>query len=136
MSKDQVNDVINHPSHYTDGKFETIEAIESWRLGYHLGNAVKYISRAGKKSKDTELEDLRKARWYIQRYLDHHRVEAESLGAMEYAADKGLDQDLSGAVLCLSVSAILSDEPQDLSVRQALAALERAIGVREARAND
>ena len=136
MRKDQVNDVINHPSHYTDGKFETIEAIESWRLGYHLGNAVKYISRAGKKSKDTELEDLRKARWYIQRYLDHHRVEAESLGAMEYAADKGLDQDLSGAVLCLSVSAILSDEPQDLSVRQALAALERAIGVREARAND
>lgn len=136
MSKDQVNDVINHPSHYTDGKFETIEAIESWRLGYHLGNAIKYISRAGKKSKDTELEDLRKARWYIKRYLDHHRQEVESLRAREYAADKGLDQDLAGAILCLSVSAILSDEPQDLSVRQALAALERAIGVREARAND
>lgn len=130
------NDIINHPAHYTDGKFETIAAIESWRLGYHLGNAVKYISRAGKKSKDTELEDLRKARWYIKRYLDHHRVEVESLSAMDYAVDKGLDQDLAGAVLCLSVSAILSDEPQDLSVRQVLAALERAIGVREARAND
>lgn len=130
------NDIINHPAHYTDGKFETIAAIESWRLGYHLGNAVKYISRAGKKSKDTELEDLRKARWYIKRYLDHHRVEVESLSAMDYAVDKGLDQDLAGAVLCLSVSAILSDEPQDLSVRQALEALERAIGVREARAND
>ena len=130
------NDIINHPAHYTDGKFETIEAIESWRLGYHLGNAVKYISRAGKKSKDTELEDLRKARWYIKRYLDHHRVEVESLSAMDYAVDKGLDQDLAGAVLCLSVSTILSDEPQDLSVRQALEALERAIGVREARAND
>lgn len=130
------NDIINHPSHYTDGKFETIEAIESWQLGYHLGNAVKYISRAGKKSKDTELEDLRKARWYITRYLDHHRDDTESLRAMEYAADKGLDQDLSGAMLCLSVSALLSDEMQDLSVRQALAALERAIGVREARAND
>lgn len=136
MSKDQVNDVVNHPSHYTDGKFETIEAIESWRLGYHLGNAVKYISRAGKKSKDTELEDLRKARWYIKRYLDHHQEKVESIGAMEYAMDKGLDQDLAGAVLCLSVSAILSGEPQDVSVRQALAALERAIGVREARAND
>lgn len=136
MSKDQVNDVVNHPSHYTDGKFETIEAIESWRLGYHLGNAVKYISRAGKKSKDTELEDLRKARWYIKRYLDYHPFPPESIGAMEYAADKGLDQDLAGAVLCLSVSAILSGEPQDVSVRQALAALERAIGVREARAND
>lgn len=136
MSKDQVNDVINHPSHYTDGKFETIEAIESWRLGYHLGNAVKYISRAGKKSKDTELEDLRKARWYIKRYLDHRRDDTESLRAIAYAADKGLDQDLSGAMLCLSVSALISDEMQDLSVRQALAALERAIGVREARAND
>ena len=136
MSKDQVNDVVNHPSHYTDGKFETIEAIESWRLGYHLGNAVKYISRAGKKSKDTELEDLRKARWYIKRYLDYHREKVESIVAIDYAADKGLDQDLAGAILCLSVSAILSDEPQDLSVRQALAALERAIGVREARAND
>ncbi|MDU5027082.1 MAG: DUF3310 domain-containing protein [Negativicoccus succinicivorans] len=130
------NDIINHPAHYTDGKFETIEAIESWRLGYHLGNAVKYISRAGKKSKDTELEDLRKARWYIKRYLDHHQEKVESIGAMEYATDKGLDQDLSGAVLCLSVATLLSEEPQDLSVRQALAALERAIGVREARAND
>nr|DAN88232.1 MAG TPA: nucelotide kinase [Caudoviricetes sp.] len=140
MSKDQVNDVVNHPAHYTDGKFETIDAIESWRLGYHLGNAVKYISRAGKKSKDTELEDLQKARWYIKRYLDYHHKEVESLRAIEYAADKGLDQDLAGAVLCLSVTAILSDilsdEPQDLSVREALAALERAIGAREARANE
>ena len=129
------NDIINHPAHYTDGKFETIDAIESWRLGYHLGNAVKYISRAGKKSKDTESEDLRKARWYIKRYLDYHHLQAESLVAREYAADKGLDQDLAGAVLCLSVSA-LSDNSEDIFVRQALVALERAIGVREARAND
>lgn len=136
MSKDQVNDVVNHPAHYTDGKFETIDAIESWRLGYHLGNAVKYISRAGKKSKDTELEDLRKARWYIARYMVHHRDDTESLSAMEYATDKGLDQDLAGAVLCLSVSALLSDEPRDGFLYQALAELERAIGVREARAND
>lgn len=127
------NDIINHPSHYTDGKFETIEAIESWRLGYHLGNAVKYISRAGKKSKDTEIEDLRKARWYIKRYLDYHHQEVGSFDAVEYAMDKGLDLDLTGAVLCLSE--VLSNDPQDLSVRQALAALERAIGVREASAN-
>lgn len=129
------NDIINHPSHYTDGKFETIEAIESWRLGYHLGNAVKYISRAGKKSKDTEIEDLQKARWYIKRYLDYHHLKVESLRAMEYAADKGLDWDLAVAVLCLSVSEVLSNEQQDTSARQALEALERAIGVREARAN-
>ena len=130
------NDIINHPAHYTDGKFETIDAIESWRLGYHLGNAIKYISRAGKKSKDTELEDLRKARWYIARYLGRHRDDTESLRAMEYAADKGLDRDLAGAVLCLSVSAVFSGEQQDGFVYQALADLERAIGVRDARAND
>lgn len=130
MSKDQVNDVVNHPSHYTDGKFETIEAIESWRLGYHLGNAVKYISRAGKKSKDTELEDLRKARWYIKRYLDHHQEKVESIGAMEYAMDKGLDQDLTLAVRYLAA------QPKCFYVLQALVALENAIRVREARAND
>ncbi|MDU4641275.1 MAG: DUF3310 domain-containing protein [Negativicoccus massiliensis] len=136
MSKDQVNDVINHPSHYTDGKFETIEAIESWRLGYYLGNAVKYISRAGKKSKDTELEDLRKARWYIKRYLDYHPFPPKSIGAMEYAADKGLDQDLTLALICLAAPPPLSDNSEDIFVSQALVALERAIGVREARAND
>lgn len=136
MSKDQVNDVVNHPSHYTDGKFETIEAIESWRLGYHLGNAVKYISRAGKKSKDTELEDLRKARWYIARYVIHHRDDTESLSAMEYAADKGLDLYLSGVVMNLVASTYQSGEPRDKFLYQALVELERAIGVREARAND
>lgn len=130
------NDIINHPAHYTDGKFETIAAIESWRLGYHLGNAVKYISRAGKKSKDTELEDLRKARWYIKRYLDHHPFPPESIGAMEYAADKGLDLYLTGVVLCLVASMHQFGEAQDIFVRRALAELERAIGVREARAND
>ena len=130
------NDIINHPSHYTDGKFETIEAIESWRLGYHLGNAVKYISRAGKKSKDTELEDLRKARWYIKRYLDYHPFPPKSIGAMEYAADKGLDQDLTLALICLAAPPPLSDNSEDIFVSQALVALERAIGVREARANE
>lgn len=130
------NDIINHPSHYTDGKFETIDAIESWRLGYHLGNAVKYISRAGKKSKDTELEDLRKARWYVKRYLDYHHLQPESLSAMEYAADKGLDLYLTGVVMCLIASTRLSGEPRDGFLYQALAELERAIGVRKARAND
>lgn len=124
------NDIINHPSYYTDGKFETIEAIESWRPGYHLGNAIKYISRAGKKSKDTELEDLRKARWYIKRYLDSYHKEAGSIDAMEYAEDKGLDLDLAIAMV------YLAGPPQDFYARQALEALERAIVVREARANE
>ena len=127
------NDIINHPAHYTDGKFETIEAIESWRLGYHLGNAVKYISRAGKKSKDTELEDLRKARWYIKRYLDYRHQEAKIIGTLNYAADKGLDKDLTLALIYLAAPPPLSDDSEDIFACQALAELERAISVREVR---
>ena len=63
-------DAVNHPAHYCDGGIETIDFIEAKKLCYHLGSAVKYISRAGKKSKDTEIEDLRKAAWYINRRIE------------------------------------------------------------------
>lgn len=65
-----VNDAVNHPSHYTDGKIEVIEYIEDKKLGYHLGNAVKYISRAGKKDPAKTVEDLKKAMWYINRQIE------------------------------------------------------------------
>lgn len=65
----QTNDPINHPAHYTTGKIEVIDYIEDQKLPYHLGNAVKYISRAGKKDKDKTVEDLKKAVWYIERYI-------------------------------------------------------------------
>lgn len=59
---------INHPDHYGgDTTYETIKVIEAWGLGFHLGNVVKYISRAGKKG-DIE-EDLKKARWYLDRKI-------------------------------------------------------------------
>ena len=62
------NDPVNRPSHYTEGrKFETIEVIEDWGLGFCLGNTVKYISRAGRKL--DHLEDLKKARWYLDREI-------------------------------------------------------------------
>ena len=64
-----MDDVINHPSHYTDGSIEVIDYIEDKGFGYHLGNAIKYISRAGKKDPSKETEDLRKAVWYIERYI-------------------------------------------------------------------
>lgn len=67
---DQMNDPVNHPAYYTDGNIEVIDFIEDKNLGYHLGNAVKYISRAGKKSKDTEIQDLKKAVWYINRRIE------------------------------------------------------------------
>lgn len=62
------NDPIN-PKHYTDGKIEVIEFIEDKKLGFCLGNAVKYISRAGKKDPSKEIEDLEKAWWYIERRI-------------------------------------------------------------------
>ena len=60
-------DMVNHPSHYNSGKFETIDVIEDWRLGFNLGNAVKYISRC--EHKHSKLEDLRKAAWYLEREI-------------------------------------------------------------------
>jgi hypothetical protein len=60
---------INHPKHYNTGKYECIAVIEDWQLGFHLGNAIKYISRAGKKNPKATIEDLEKAIWYIQRKI-------------------------------------------------------------------
>lgn len=68
-------DNVNHPSHYTDGKIETIEFIEDKKLNFNLGNVVKYVSRCGKKkskglSTDAKaLEDLKKARFYLEREI-------------------------------------------------------------------
>lgn len=80
-----MNDAVNHPAHYTDGKIEVIDFIEDKKLGYHLGNAVKYISRAGKKDLEKEIEDLEKAVWYIQRQI--RKLKAEKAGE---AADNGI----------------------------------------------
>lgn len=62
-------DNVNHPSHYTSGQIEVIDFIEDKQLGFHLGNAIKYISRAGRKNPDKTVEDLRKAVWYINRQI-------------------------------------------------------------------
>jgi hypothetical protein len=64
---------INHPDHYGggDNPYEAIKVIEAWELGFHLGNTVKYISRAGKKSSEKEIEDLEKARWYLNRHIEN-----------------------------------------------------------------
>ena len=62
---------VNHPQHYggENNPYEAIKVIDAWELGFSLGNTVKYISRAGKKRKDKELEDLRKALWYLQHHI-------------------------------------------------------------------
>jgi len=60
-------DPVNHPPHYKTGGIETIDFIEAKELGYHLGNVIKYVSRA--KHKGAELEDLKKAQWYLERAI-------------------------------------------------------------------
>ena len=72
---DKLAEAVNHPSHYTDGKIEVIDFIEDKNLGFCLGNAVKYISRAGKKDKTKEAEDIKKAIWYLNRYLNKECAE-------------------------------------------------------------
>jgi hypothetical protein len=67
--KKRTQDKVNHPAHYNTGKIEVIEFIEDQNLGYHLGNAVKYVARAGKKDPEKTVEDLEKAVWYIRRKI-------------------------------------------------------------------
>jgi len=62
---------IDHPHHYNKGKIEVIDAIEDWGLGFNDGNVIKYFSRH--KHKGKSLEDLEKAKWYIDREIQKLR---------------------------------------------------------------
>lgn len=72
-----MTEAVNHPPHYGggDNPYEAIKVIEAWELDFHLGNTVKYISRAGKKDPKRELEDLEKAEWYLKRRIANIRQE-------------------------------------------------------------
>ncbi len=63
-----MSDPVNNPAHYKDGGIETIDFIEAKQLNFHLGNVVKYVSRAGKKG--DKREDLLKAQWYLTREIE------------------------------------------------------------------
>jgi len=58
---------IDHPGHYRPGTYEAINVIEAWELDFHLGNVVKYVARAWLKG--ATVEDLKKARWYLDRKI-------------------------------------------------------------------
>jgi len=60
---------VDHPNYYNQGKIEVIDIIEDQKLSFHLGNAVKYICRAGAKDPSKRIEDLEKAVWYINRFI-------------------------------------------------------------------
>ena len=62
-------DMVNHPPHYTAGGIETIDFIEAKKLNYHLGQVIKYVTRA--EYKNNFLEDLKKAQWYLNREIEN-----------------------------------------------------------------
>ena len=66
LNEKDKKEMVNHPSHYNQG-IETIEYIESWSMNFNTGNVIKYVTRAG--YKNNQLEDLKKAMWYLQREI-------------------------------------------------------------------
>ena len=66
---------VNNPKHYNAGKIEVIDAIEDWNLGFHAGNVIKYVARHERKGKP--IEDLEKAKWYIDRLIKQLRAKKE-----------------------------------------------------------
>lgn len=72
-------EAINHPAHYggKDDLYEAIKVIEAWKLGFNIGNTVKYISRAGKKPGSSTVEDLRKAAFYLAREISNLETESK-----------------------------------------------------------
>lgn len=65
-------ELIDHPSHYggLNAKHEAISVIEEWNLNFHLGNVIKYVSRAGRKPDQSVIDDLKKAKWYLERQIE------------------------------------------------------------------
>lgn len=101
-SKDNVItfDFINHPPHYTFSELEVIDVIEDWKLNFHIGNAVKYIARAGKKG--SYILDVKKSKWYLNRcltknidFIPPNKIENKKY-EIDYVLEKwNLDDELS-----------------------------------------
>lgn len=75
---------ICHPSHYNIGSIEVIDAIDDWKLNFSRGNAIKYIARAGHKDPTTEIEDLEKAKWYLEHEITRLKKEDKEEPVAQY----------------------------------------------------
>lgn len=69
--KSQAKETVNHPDHYNSRGIEVMDVIRAFDLSFSLGNVIKYVLRAGKKHKETYLEDLKKAKWYLDDEIRH-----------------------------------------------------------------
>jgi hypothetical protein len=74
MNGNKAAEAVNHPAHYNQGRFEVIDVIEDWKLGFNLGNTVKCVARADHKAKP--IEDLKKAAWHLNREIERREKEA------------------------------------------------------------
>lgn len=89
---------VSHPSHYNSGKFEVIEIIEDQKLSFHLGNAIKYICRAGKKNPGAFSRSSTKALRYLQRAVEWHNAKEQGRAPV-----RPNDMNpISGIPLCLA----------------------------------
>jgi len=133
---------IDHPPHYGggDNDYEVIKVIESWQLGFCLGNALKYLYRAGRKDPKCEIEDLKKALWYMKRRLEEHhqwlvpQVQLQRCDMFFYAPDKvsrawELDEHRSSIVS--QVFAYRAVAHNDVALTTAILDLERSIRWKE-----
>jgi len=64
---------VDHPDHYNQGHIEVIDAIEEWEMGFCDGNVIKYVARHRHKGKP--IEDLKKAKWYLERLIQQYEQE-------------------------------------------------------------
>lgn len=120
------NDPVNHPSHYTIGTIEVIDFIEDYGLdsSMQLGNAIKYICRAGHKDPSKEAEDLNKAIWYINRVISKLDKQDHGMAYIvkpnrkyevwDFVKDKGLDGrwNLAMALFFICYCMLLEGSPK------------------------
>jgi Autotransporter beta-domain/Protein of unknwon function (DUF3310) len=106
-------DNINHPKHYggEDDPYEAIKVVEAWQLSFHLGNVVKYISRAGKKG--DVLEDLKKAHWYLDREITNREVKRQHYAALQtqwFHTPNYRETDLTGGGFGLAYNGMTAND--------------------------
>lgn len=102
---------VTHPAHYNSGKIEVIEAIEDWGLGFHLGNTLKYVARAGKKDPSKEVEDLQKAQWYLARKIELLMAKKDDRAVIR-PNDMNPRPDMKGFMMAVNM---LLDEPAEVN---------------------
>jgi hypothetical protein len=135
----KVADIINHPAHYNFGTIEVISVTEDWGLGFHLGNAVKYLARAGRKPGSSAATCLGKARFYLQRairyYAEGGSLQLRSLhsrATIDVATileDWDLVGTARGAALSWIYEYVANGAGVSATLRHALLSTERAIAL-------